>query len=317
MADPPSFFSMKHVLWLLLLGLSACSRAGGKTSEADTIDLADRAWCRGDTVQAQSLLGDLLKHHPKSFPALYRMAIFPIDGEPEVALERLTDLARLNPKHPGPVFYAGLARMRLNDFTRAEEDMRRGYALAEKRRGYALDDTSAAAREGLSEYRSGHYQAAAAALGRAVAAEPDNAILWFLEGRAALSAGDVDGATEAVGKALAKRESFPSAHALKAEILRLKKQGGDARQEVGLALKDDPENAEALYQLGLLDLDDAEVRAAAIDLWRAVLADPTFAPAHQALGQTFMHMEQARQGMPFYQHYEWVLGFLSRNSGRS
>jgi hypothetical protein len=29
-----------------------------------------------------------------------------------------------------------------------------------------------------------------------------------------------------------------------------------------------------------------------------------------------MHMEQARQGMPFYQHYEWVQGFLARYSGR-
>jgi len=307
------------MLWWLLLGLCACGRAGGKTSasEAEAIDLADRAWCRGDSAQAQSLLDDLLKHHPKSFPALYRLAIFLIDGEPDVALERLNDLAKLDPKHPGPVFYAGLARLRLNDFTRAEEDLRRGYALAEKRRGYALDDTSASAREGLTAYRAGHFQAAAAAFGRAVAADPDNATLWFLESRAALSAGDMNGATEAIGKALAKQGAFPTAHAFKAEILRLKKQGAEARQEVELALKDDPENAEALYQLGLLDLDDAEVRTAAIDLWRAVLADPTFAPAHQALGQTFMHMEQARQGMPFYQHYEWVLGFLSRNSGRS
>jgi tetratricopeptide (TPR) repeat protein len=307
---------MKRTLWWLLVCLWACGRSGGQTSEGDAIDLADRAWCRGDSLQAQTLLEDVLRHHPKSFPARYRLAIFPIDGQPDVALERLTDLARLDPKHPGPVFYAGLARLRLNDFTRAEEDLRRGYALAEARRGYALDDTSDAAREGLAAWMGGRYPAAAAAFGRAVAADPGNATLWFLEGRAAASTGDMDGALQAVDKALAKRPSFPVAHALKAEILHLKKQGPEARAEVEQALKEEPLQAEALYQLGILDLEDGEVRAAAIDFWRAVLADPTYPPPHQALGQTFMHMEQARQGMPFYQHYEWVQGFLARYSGR-
>src|SRR5262245_58406769 len=127
---------MKRVVCWLFLCLCACGKSGGQTSETESINLADQAWCRGDSLQAQSLLEDVVKHHPKSFPALYRLAIFPIDGEPEVSLQRLTDLARLDPKHPGPVFYAGLARLRLNDFTRAEEDLRRGYALAEKRRGY-------------------------------------------------------------------------------------------------------------------------------------------------------------------------------------
>jgi len=307
---------MKRTLWWLLVCLWACGRSGEQTSEGDAIDLADRAWCRGDSLQAQTLLEDVLRHHPKSFPARYRLAIFPIDGQPDVALERLTDLARLDPKHPGPVFYAGLARLRLNDFTRAEEDLRRGYALAEARRGYALDDTSDAAREGLAAWMGGRYPAAAAAFGRAVAADPGNATLWFLEGRAAASTGDMDGALQAVDKALAKRPSFPVAHALKAEILHLKKQGPEARAEVEQALKEEPLQAEALYQLGILDLEDGEVRAAAIDFWRAVLADPTYPPPHQALGQTFMHMEQARQGMPFYQHYEWVQGFLARYSGR-
>jgi tetratricopeptide (TPR) repeat protein len=307
---------MKRIVWWLCLCASACGRSGGQTSEAESIDLADRAWCRGDSLQAQSLLEDVVKHHPKSFPALYRLALFPIDAAPELALEKLTDLSRLDPRHPGPVFYAGLARLRLNDFTRAEEDLRRGYALAEKQRGYALEDTSDAAREGLSAFKGGKYSAAQAALGRAVAADPDNATLWFLEGRAAVSGGDLDGAMQAVDKALAKRASFPAAHTLKGELLRLKKQNAAAREQVALALRDDPDEAEALYQLGLLELDAGEVRAAAIDFWRAVLADPTFAPAHQALGQTFMHMEQARQGMPFYQHYEWVQGFLARYRGR-
>ena len=311
---------MKRTLWWLLLCLCACSRSGGQTSEADSIDMADRAWCRGDSLQAQSLLEEVVRHHPKSFPARYRLAVFPIDGQPEVALERLSELARLDPKHPGPVFYSGLARLRLNDFTRAEKDMRHGYALAEKRRGYALEDTSDAAREGLTAWTAGRFPAAAAAFGRAVAANPGDATLWYLEARAAASAGDLDGAMEALDKALdkalAKRASFAVAHALKAEILRLKKQGPEARAEVEQALKDDPQEVEALYQLGLLDLDDGEVRAAAMDFWRAVLADPTFPPPHQALGQTFMHMEQARQGMPFYQHYEWVQGFLARYFGR-
>ncbi len=307
---------MKRTLWWVLVFLCACGRSGGQTSETDAIDLSDRAWCRGDSVQAQSVLEELLRHHPKSFAARYRLAIFPIDGQPEVALERLTELAKLDPEHPGPLFYSGFARLRLNDFARAEADLRRGYALAEKRRGYALNDTTDAAREGLAAWTAGRYAAAAAAFGRAVAADPGNATLWFLEGQAAAAIGDLNGAMEAVDKALAKRGSFAAAHALKAELLRLKKQGPEARAEVTEALKDEPQNAEALYQLGLLDLDDSEVRAAAMDFWRAVLADPTFPPPHQALGQTFMHMEQARQGMPFYQHYEWVQGFLARYSGR-
>jgi len=308
---------MKHLWWGLVLILCACGRSAGKTSEAESIDLADRAWARGDSLQSQSVLEELLRHHPKSFGALYRMALFPIDSQPEVALERLTELARLDPKHPGPVFYAGLARLRLNDFNRAEEDLRRGCALAQAQLGYALDDTSEAAREGLAAWKSGKFSAAAAAFGRAVAADPGNATLWYLEGRAAVSAGDLEGAMQATEKALAKRPSFAAAHALKGEILRLKKQAPEARQEVELALKDDPQRVEALYQLGLLDLDAGEARAAALDFWHAVLADPTYPPPHQALGQTFMRMEQPRQGMPFYQHYEWVQGFLLRNSGRN
>jgi hypothetical protein len=58
------------------------------------------------------------------------------------------------------------------------------------------------------------------------------------------------------------------------------------------------------------------VRSAAIDFWRAVLADPTFPAPHQALGQTFQRMEQPLQGIPFHQHFEWVSGFLVRYLGR-
>jgi tetratricopeptide (TPR) repeat protein len=307
---------MRRVLWWFLLALCACGRSGGQGSESEAIDLADRAWSRGDSLQAQRVLEDLIRDHPKSFAARYRLALFPIDSEPEVALERLSELGRLDPKHPGPVFYAGLARLRLNDFTRAEEDLRRGYALAEVRRGYALEDTSEAAREGLAAWRNGRHPAAAAAFERAAAADPENATLWFLVARADASVGNLDQALPAVEKALAKRSDFPVARALRAEVLRLKKRRPEARQELDRALEEDPEEVQALYQLGLLDLDEGEVRSAAIDFWRAVLADPTFPAPHQALGQTFQRMEQPLQGIPFHQHFEWVSGFLVRYLGR-
>ncbi|HET9233298.1 MAG TPA: hypothetical protein VFP10_04090, partial [Candidatus Eisenbacteria bacterium] len=152
--------------------------------------------------------------------------------------------------------------------------------------------------------------------GREASAHPENATLWYLQARAAASMGDLETASQSVEKALAKRGSFPVARALRAEILRYKKQLPEARTELERALGDDPEQVQALYQLALLDLEEGEVRTAALELWRAVLADPTFAPPHQTLGQTFMQMEQQRQGMPFYQHFEWVQGFLVRNVRR-
>jgi tetratricopeptide (TPR) repeat protein len=305
--------------WPLFLGLacvSPCGCSGNKISETDSIDLADRAWCRGDSTQTQNLLEGVLQHDSKSFAARYRLALIPIDSQPNVALEQLNALARDYPKHPGPVFYAGLARLRLNDFTRAEADLRRGYLLSQAQLGYALKDTSQAAREGLSAWTAGRYAASAEAFRRATQADSTDATLWFLQARTLTAYGDLDGAAQAVGKALSKRPSFPVAHALRAEILRLKKQNVDARQEVKLALKDAPEQVQALYQLGLLDLDEGESRAAAIDFWHAVLADPTFPPPHQALGQTFMHMDQLPQGMPYFQHFEWANGFLDRYLGR-
>ena len=307
---------MKRGLWILLLCLVACGRSGGNTAETDAIDLADRAWCRGDSAQAEALLEELLRAEPRSFQARYRLAIFPIDHAPDVALERLNALAAENPKHPGPVFYAGLARLRLNDFVRAEEDLRQGYALARARAGYSLEDTTAELRQALSDLENGKYAAAAAAFERAVSADPDNATLWYLQARAAASMGDLDAAMQSVETALARRGSFPVARALRGEIFRYKKQLPESRAELERALGDDPDQVQALYQLGLLDLEEAEVRAGAMNFWRAVLADPTFAPPHQTLGQTFMQMEQQRQGMPFYQHFEWVQGFLVRNVRR-
>src|SRR5258706_8816886 len=100
--------SKRGAWWPLLLGLgciSPCGCSGNKISEAESIDFADRAWCRGDSAQTENLLEGVLKHNPKSFAARYRLALIPIDSQPDVALEKLNALARDNPKHPGPAFY--------------------------------------------------------------------------------------------------------------------------------------------------------------------------------------------------------------------
>ena len=299
-----------------LLSAVACSKSGGGQAQADTIDLADHAWSRGDTARARALLTEVLREAPRSFPARYRLAFFRMETDPAGAIKDFEELAPLDPKHPGPVFYAGLTRLRVNDYIGAERDMRRGYALAQARRGYSLEDTSETARRGLGDMNAGQFVRAAEAFTQALETEPENPVLWYLKARSLANAGALEPAGEAVTRALEKRPRFAAARALHAELLLASQQPEPAREELRLALEEDPNLAAAHYQMGVLHLAESEFRTAALDLWQAVLVDPTVAEPHQLLGQTFMRMDLRAEGMIHYQHFEWITAFLQRNLGR-
>jgi tetratricopeptide (TPR) repeat protein len=299
-----------------LLSAVACSKSGGGQAQADTIDLADHAWSRGDTARARALLTEVLREAPRSFPARYRLAFFRMETDPAGAIRDFEEVARLDPKHPGPVFYSGLARLRMSDFTGAERDLRRGYALAQARRGYSLEDTSETARRGLGALNAGQFVRAAEAFTQALETDPENPVLWYLKARSLATAGALEPAGEAVTRALEKRPRFAAARALHAELLLASQQPEPAREELRLALEEDPNLAAAHYHMGLLHLAESEFRTAALDLWQAVLVDPTVSAPHQLLGQTFMDMDQRSEGMIYYQHFEWITGFLQRNLGR-
>jgi Flp pilus assembly protein TadD len=293
-----------------LLSALGCSGSGGKEAQADTIDLADHAWSRGDTAQAVALLTEVVQKSPRSFPARYRLAFLRMELDPTEAIREFEEVARLDPKHPGPLFYTGIARLRLSDFAGADRDMRRGYALAQARRGYSLEDTSEAARRGIDALHTGQFAQATDAFTKALETDPKNPVLWFLKARSLATGGSLPAAGEAVARAIELRPHFPAARALHAELLLATKQKEPAQQELLIALKEDPNLAAAHYQMAVLHYAESEYRTAALDLWQAILVDPTVAEPHHLLGQIFMDMDQNAQGAIYYQHFESITGFL-------
>jgi tetratricopeptide (TPR) repeat protein len=305
---------------LLLLALALLTGCGGGDADApepprhaEALARADRAVTQGDLTRAREILTRILEEDTKSFDARYRLGVLTIPDAPREALRHLAQAAAIQPDHPGPRFFAGMARLSLSDFSGADRDMREGVRLARLRREPAPADTTDAVAEGLMRLRLGQPAAAHEAFAEAAKAAPGDPAVWTLLGRSALAAGRLIDAEHAAGRALELEPGAPLASLLLAIVHLREGRNAPARDELDRILESAPHFAAAYYHRGSLNLKVSEFRAAADDFWAAVLEDPTIAEHHQGLGRTYHMMRMKTWSSQFLTYTEWVAGFHTRN----
>ncbi len=307
---------------VVLMGLTLLSGCGGKgtgsTAVADTDDLrsADEQWARGDLHRARSVLQSILERDSKSFPARYRLGVMEVDGAPREAMQDLEQAAALEPDHPGPRLFLGLVRLSLSDFAGAKREMEEAEALARKRQGVALADTTEVLRHGLDALLAQEPDAALADFRTALDRDSTRAEVWFYTGLAARRAGKLWEAEHAARRALELRPTFPQAHALLGGIYVAQGKEPEARRELQAALAERPDLATAYYQIAVLDQKESEYRDAALAYWHSLLEDPTVPDAFYNLGRLLTRMQMPAMSSVFLQHYEWVKTYLDRKYRR-
>ena len=278
--------------------------------------MATRAWASGDPERAVEILSQVFEHDSKSFDAVYRRGVLRVHQTPRDALRDLQQAAALDPSHPGPPVFSGIALSSLSDFTGAQRAFNRGFQLAERRQGYSLADTSDAAREGLRALTVGRPLAAREAFGRALQDDRKNPALWYLFGAAALRAGLNDSCRVAAEQALKLRPRFPAAQSLLAATYVRDGETEPALRHLEQALDADPRLADAYHQRALLALKRSEYRDAATDLWVAMLEDPTVIDVYFSLGRALGVMRESEMAVSFLQNAEWIKSAADRYHDR-
>jgi tetratricopeptide (TPR) repeat protein len=295
-------------------GCGGADQGGEDAASLEVIRRSDRLWSQADIPRAVAALELVLESNNKSFAAWYRLGIHRTESSPREAIQTLEEAAALDPEHPGPRFFSGMARLRLSDFAGAETDMNLGYDLAQARLGYSLPETTEAARAGFDAIRRGRNGEAARNFTLALEDDDKNAVLWYLHAKARLGTGALDQALASVERALARDSRFSWAHALKAEIHLHQGSNEAALAEIDKALSLNPNLAAAHFQLGNLRLSESEFRDAILAYWMAVLEDPTVPEHHGMLGNTFLQASRP-QGIQHLQHLESLASFLTRRAG--
>jgi len=296
---------------------AACGqgRGGGEGSPTlEAVDRCDRDYFRGDLDDALSLLRQTLEQDSKSFLARYRLGVLELDTDPRQGLVDLEQAASLRPAHPGPRFYAGIARIRLSDFDGGDREMEAALQRARARLGYSLRDTTDALREGLTALEEGRLQIARDRFVAEAEKDPKNAVIRFLLARALMDGGALDEAGTAVNRALELDADLAPALTLRAEWHLARREREAARKDLDRALLRAPDLAAAHLQMGYLLQAQSEYRSALLEFWNAVLADPTVQEAHLALGNGMLGANLS-YGAVHLQNLEWLNAFLARRSG--
>lgn len=306
-------------LALMVLGclLAGCGEApvDENPEVQDQLSLADRQWSSGDVLRARTTLEGILESHGESFGATYRLGIFALETDVSQAMEILARAEALDPSHPGPVFFFGMALYPLSDFQGAEDRLSRAYELGQARLGYALAETSEVVREALDAVNKERFIEAADGFEKAVTDDPGNATLWFLRGRALLSIRQAEEAFEAVSMALEHAPDFPEALTLRADIHLFLHDAEEATADLDRALELAPDLAYAHAVRGAVHLDQSEYRNAILEFWAALLGDPTVPDYHYLVGSTLLQTRRS-QGTLHLQHVEWSNSFLAKKFGR-
>jgi len=307
---------------LLILGtcalFAACGQSRGSGGEGgptlEAVERADRLYARGDFDETMSVLRQTLEQDSKSFLARYRLGVLELDGNPRQGLTDLEQAASLRPTHPGPRFYAGIARIRLSDFDGGDREMETALGLAGARLGVALPETSDGVREGLAALQEGRLRVADERFTAATGKEPKNAVLWLLLAKVLMEGGDPGRAGDAVNRALDLDSSLAPALVLRSQWHLLRDEKEAARSDLEKALLRAPDLAAAHLQLGHQLQAESEYRAAILEFWLAVLADPTVADAHSMLGNSMLGANLT-YGAVHLQNLEWLNAFLARRRG--
>jgi len=297
---------------LLVLGCGKSGSAGNALPDTPALEKADEAWAKGDLARARSILDTALEKDSKSFAARYRLGVILIDDEPREAIKDLEQAAALEPGHPGPRLFLGLARTSLSDFAAADRDMNAALELAAARRGYSLPDTGDDARQGIQAMHLEKYPEAMQDFRRALDRDSTQAALWYLYGDAARRAGALAEADHGAGRALALRSDFPAARTLHAAVLLDEDRKPEAHDVLAAVLARHPAYAAALYEEGLYLDGESEYRDALITYWHALLEDPTV-PAHLlSPGRLLLRMQMPDEGVKLQQYFAWLHSFLER-----
>ncbi len=310
---------MTRNLGILILALVAlgwgCGKgtsAGNALADTDALKRADEQWSKGNLAGMRATLETILEKDTKSFPAHYRLGVILIDDEPREAIQELEQAAALEPDHPGPVLFLGIAHTSLSDFAGADRDMNEALGLAAARAGYSLPDTGEAALRGIRAMHLENHAEAVQDFQEALERDSTQAALWYLYGDAARRAGALAEAERGAERALRIRSDFPAARVLRASIFLDEGKKPEARKILTDVLAEHPAFAPALYQEGLYLDGESEYREALLTYWQALLEDPTV-PSHAAsVGRILVRMQMPQMGAKFIQDFEWIHSFLQR-----
>ncbi len=154
--------------------------------------------------------------------------------------------------------------------------------------------------QGIAQFGGGRYAAAAGTFGALLAADPNNETYGDLLGRSCTAAGG-SAATEC-GSLVAFAEAHPKNAAIDVSaavsLLRGSAPEGHLDQAQRLldeAIASDPKNAEARYQLGVLQQQRLQWKESAASLETAVELRPAFAEAHYRLSRAYSHLGEAER----------------------
>jgi tetratricopeptide (TPR) repeat protein len=156
---------------------------------------------------------------------------------------------------------------------------------------------------------------AAVGFEKATTDDPDNAVLWFLLGRALLSSRQAEKASHAASVALDLAPDFPEALALSADVNLFWNEIEAAKTDLARALELAPDLPYAHAVRGAVHLNQSEYRNAILEFWAALLEDPTVPDHHYLVGSTLLQAKRS-QGTLHMQHVEWSNSFLARKFER-
>ncbi len=301
---------------LALTGCGSKISAHNALPDSEAVRQADLHWAQGRLELAQKELHDALEHDSKSFPARYREGAHEVEDHPRDAITDLTEASALAPDHPGPPAFLGFAHQRLSDFAGAQADMEQALELERARVGYAVRDTTAEVREGIHALEEERFLDAMIAFRSDLDRDSTRAAVWYLYGRAAFLARDLDKAGRAAEKARSLRSDFPEARSLRAAVYLENGDPAPAKAEIEAALALDPGLADAHYRYGLYHLQESEYREGLLELWQAVLENPLDPVYQEETGRTLMKVGLPQQASAFYQHAEAARTFLDRHFHR-
>jgi tetratricopeptide (TPR) repeat protein len=306
---------------MLVLGCIAALLAGcgsGRSSEVppEVLDMADRAWIRGDSLRALSLLDETVAESPDAFAAVYRLAVLRLESDPARALEGFARAAALDPGHPGPPLFTGILQLTRNEFAAADASMQRAHDLQLRRRGFTLEDTTEVVRQALLDLDAERWADAAQGFTAAIEQDPAEGALYYLKAEAQLGGGFLTDALNTVRTAAEKSPRLAPARALHGFFLFGRRKIEPARAEADAALAAIPDFPAALELHGRIVLFETEYQDGALRIWRALLGNPTRPIVLEIFANSLLRTSQPQQATAFFRYMEAVTAFHDRRLGK-
>lgn len=198
-----------------------------------------------DPKQASKLLQEAAQLDPRLWQAHYDLGTHWLRaGDADKALEAFKKAYSVKPDEPRILVGMAAAYFQKKDYKQAA---RYAKLAADAAQGDVKADALLVA--GKSAYRLGRYGEARAQLLQAVDLAPDRAEAWLWLGLAAYALRDLDTAVSALERAV-QLDPSPVARLNLGAVYLAQKRFSDAEQVLTQVVLDDPENAEAWYNLG-------------------------------------------------------------------